>query len=175
MKIDQLHFKCVEVTFHWRIVIGAAWSAHALYHTIFVAETDELLRCELASLIGMQDHPGFSITGSQGTLHGIYGQCRIDTISAYTGYDSTIVKVYDRTVVTLGSVVQKQIGEIDAPFFVSSGCSKILFQMIWKYPVRLTAFLINILFLSRDGPESKLFVHVFMNGLRTQIYALIPQ
>ena len=55
--INQLRLQCIKEAFHWRIIIWAPCTAHALQHTFFLTVLPEFRRGILAALVAMQQDP----------------------------------------------------------------------------------------------------------------------
>ena len=86
--------------------------------------------------------------------------------SGYTGDNTSIMQIYDCTVVAYFMVLQKQIGKIGTPFLIDFICCKVLLYLVFKYFMRF-AILIFRLFRANDRFQSEYGIHVLVDSCRT--------
>ena len=120
MLIDQITFQCVEISFHWSIIIWISCFTHALGYTKFFAKFRELFGSILASLIRMQ-HKVIQLNFRL-EFNGFF-QCPFCQISCYisicyTCNNTAVMKIYNCTIITLAPICKKQIRKISTPFLI---------------------------------------------------------
>ena len=73
------------------------------------------------------------------------------------------MQIYNSAVIAYFMICKEQIGKILAPLSIDFICCEILLQLIIEYLMRFS-MLISRLFWMNNRTETKLCVHIFMNG-----------
>ena len=73
------------------------------------------------------------------------------------------MQIYNSAVIAYFMICKEQISEIRAPFSIDFICCEILLQLIIEYFMRVS-MLISWFFWTDNRTETKLCVHIFMNG-----------
>lgn len=76
------------------------------------------------------------------------------------------MQIYNSAVIAYFMICKEQISEIRAPFSIDFICCEILLQLIIEYFMRVS-MLISWFFWTDNRTETKLCVHIFMNGAIT--------
>lgn len=165
--MQEFGFQRVEVALHRSIVIRTAGLAHALSDPEALAEFCEFLRCELAATIAVQDHANFTTTITDRFCQCVDSKLSIDPVAVNTCYNSAVIEIYDRTIVSSLTVAKSQVSEIHTPFAVACVRTEVLLQQVLKEFIRSRTLGITAFALPGDRLQSKLPVHVVMNCVST--------
>ena len=165
----------VEVPLHGRVVIRISGFAHALRNMSRFAEFDERFGSVLCALVTMQNQfpftPGLCIQGlPQGADRQVTGNVAVRNAGNHT----SVMEVYDAAVVSYLMILQKQVGEIRAPFLIGLIRRKILVQPVFEYLMWFPVFIIQ-LFRADDGTKVHFHIHIFMYGCGAVIITLTGQ
>ena len=108
MQFYKLIFQGIIITFHGGVIVWVASLTHALLDSLRCAEINELLRCVLAALITMQQKLlAFRFLRLYSLLQGSNGQGTGDLFVSDACNYTAIMKINNRTVITLAAIAKK--------------------------------------------------------------------